>query len=133
MQKAIYAICLGALFVLAANGTSYAGIARNLSPAEAYQMLQNRGDDIFLLDVRTVGEFREIRLPGARLIPISQLQKRILEVPKDKPVLVYCAVGSRSSQVVGYLARIGFPEVYNLYGGIYDWNKKGFPVLTGLP
>ena len=96
-------------------------------------MLQERGDDIFLLDVRTPGEFREIRLVGGKLIPIDQLLKRISEVPQDKPVLVYCAVGSRSSQVVGYLARTGFPEVYNLYGGIYAWNKQGFPVLTGLP
>jgi rhodanese-related sulfurtransferase len=110
-----------------------AGVARNISPPEAYQLIQERGEGLFLLDVRTPGEFREIRLAGARLIPIDQLLKRIQEVPKDKAVLVYCAVGSRSSQVVGYLTRIGFPEVYNLYGGIYAWNKKGYPVLTGLP
>ena len=123
---------LASLFITLVAGTSLAGIAKNLSPAEALQLLQSR-QEVFLLDVRTPGEFREVRLDGARLIPIDQLQRRMQEVPKDRPVLVYCAVGSRSSQVVGYMARVGFPEVYNLYGGIYAWSKKGYPVLTGLP
>jgi len=123
---------LASLFIALASGSALAGIAKNLSPTEAYQMLHER-QEVFLLDVRTPGEFREVRLDGARLIPIDQLQRRMQEVPKDRPVLVYCAVGSRSSQVVGYMARIGFPEVYNLYGGIYAWSKKGYPVLTGLP
>ncbi len=88
---------------------------------------------MFLLDVRTAGEFREVRLNAAKLIPIDQLLKRMQEVPRNRPILVYCAVGSRSSQVVGYMARIGFPEVYNLYGGIYAWEKKGYPAIKGLP
>ena len=124
---------LASLFIFLLGTLSHAGIARNLSPEEARQLLQSRGQEVFLLDVRTAGEYREIRLAGARLIPIDQLLKRIKEVPKDRPVLVYCAVGSRSSQVVGYMARVGFPEVYNLYGGIYAWSKKGYPVLSGFP
>lgn len=124
---------LALLLVIVFPGLVFAGIARNVSPSEAYQMLQSRGDQLYLLDVRTPGEFREVRLEGAKLIPIDQLMKRMQEVPKDRPILVYCAVGSRSSQVVGYMARIGYPEVYNLYGGIYAWGKKGYPVLSGLP
>ena len=124
---------LASLFIIMFAGSSLAGIAKNLSPDEAYQLVQSKGQELFLLDVRTAGEYREARLSNAKLIPISQLLKRLQEVPKNRPILVYCAVGSRSSQVVGYMARIGFPEVYNLYGGIYAWNKKGYPVLTGLP
>lgn len=109
-----------------------AAVARNLSSQEAYAMVGQRGD-LFLLDVRTPGEYQQTRLDGARLIPIDQFVKRLAEVPKDRPVLVYCAVGSRSAQVVNYLARQGYPEIYNLSGGIYAWAQKGLPVLQGGP
>lgn len=109
-----------------------AAITRSLSPQEANALLGQRSD-LFLLDVRTLGEYQQVRLDGARLIPIDQFVNRLAEVPKDRPVLVYCAVGSRSAQVVNYLARQGFPEIYNLYGGIYAWAQKGFPVLQGGP
>jgi rhodanese-related sulfurtransferase len=95
-------------------------------------MLSSR-NGLYLLDVRTPGEFQQARLEGASLIPISQLLRRLPEVPKDRPILVYCAVGSRSAQVVNYLARQGYPEVYNLYGGIYSWAQKGYPILQGAP
>ena len=109
-----------------------AAVARNLSSQEAYAMVGQRGD-LFILDVRTPGEYQQARLDGARLIPIDQFAKRLAEVPKDRPVLVYCAVGSRSAQVVNYLARQGYPEIYNLSGGIYAWAQKGLPVLQGGP
>ncbi len=109
-----------------------AAVARNLSSQEAYALVGQRGD-LFLLDVRTPGEYQQARLDGARLIPIDQFVKRLAEVPKDRPVLVYCAVGSRSAQVVNYLARQGYPEIYNLSGGIYAWAQKGLPVLQGGP
>lgn len=109
-----------------------AAVARNLTPQEAYSMVNQRGD-LFLLDVRTLGEYQQARLDGARLIPIDQFAKRLAEVPKERPILVYCAVGSRSAQVVNYLARQGYQEIYNLYGGIYAWAQKGLPVLQGGP
>ena len=109
-----------------------AAVARNLNPREAFTMLGQRGD-LYLLDVRTAGEYQQARLEGARLIPIDQLARRIAELPKDRPILVYCAVGSRSAQVVNYLARQGYPEIYNLSGGIYAWAQNGYPVLQGRP
>ena len=109
-----------------------AATARNLSPDDAYSMVNQR-DNLYLLDVRTPGEFQQARLANASLIPINQLLSRLAEVPKDRPILVYCAVGSRSAQVVNYLARQGYPEVYNLYGGIYSWAQKGYPILQGEP
>jgi rhodanese-related sulfurtransferase len=102
---------------------------QNLSADDARKLLQSRSD-IYLLDVRTAGEYFQVRLEGARLIPIDQLQRRINEVPKV-PVLVYCAVGSRSSAVADYLLRLGYPEVYNLYGGIWAWQLRGYPILKG--
>ena len=109
-----------------------AATARNVSPEEAYSMVVKH-DSLYLLDVLTPGEFQQARLEGAKLIPIGQLLNRLPEVPKDRPILVYCAVGSRSAQVVNYLARQGYPEVYNLYGGIYSWAQNGYPILQGGP
>ncbi len=121
-----------ALLLILLQVYANAAVARNLSSQEAYAMVGQRGD-LFLLDVRTPGEYQQARLDGARLIPIDQFVKRLAEVPKDRPVLVYCAVGSRSAQVVNYLARQGYPEIYNLSGGIYAWAQKGLPVLQGGP
>jgi rhodanese-related sulfurtransferase len=116
------------LFPAAADAAS----ASNLNPRDAFTMLGQRRD-LYLLDVRTPAEYREFRLAGARLIPIDQLPGRLSELPRDKPILVYCAVGSRSAQVVNYLARQGYPEIYNLSGGIYAWAQSGYPVLKGGP
>ena len=104
-----------------------AAIARNLAPREAMALLSQRAQ-VFLLDVRTPAEYREAHLDGARLIPVDQLSGRLAEIPRDRPVLVYCAVGSRSAQAFNLLARRGYPEVYNLDGGIYAWAAQGLPI-----
>jgi len=105
---------------------------RNLEPKQARELLQQNAQ-VFLLDVRTPQEYRDYRLEGATLIPIDTVVARLREIPRDRPVLVYCAIGSRSSQVAGYLAQQGYPEVYNLWGGIWGWRALGLPVLKGLP
>jgi len=128
MQRLLLCCFVLLLFVVPA----YAAVARNLSPQEAFALVGQR-NDLYLLDVRTPGEYQQARLEGARLIPIDEFAKRLAEVPKDRPILVYCAVGSRSAQVVNYLARQGYPEIYNLYGGIYSWEQTGYPVLKGGP
>ena len=120
------------LFLIVLPVYTDSAVARNVTPGEASSLVDQR-KDLYLLDVRTLGEYQQVRLKGARLIPIDQLIRRLAEVPKDSPLLVYCAVGSRSAQVVNYLARQGFPELYNLKGGIYSWAQKGYPVLQGGP
>ncbi len=124
----MWLICILAAVPVCAD----AAVAQNVMPDTAYNLVKQR-DDLFLLDVRTLGEYQQARLDGARLIPIDQLAKRLAELPRNRPILVYCAVGSRSAQVVNYLARRGYPELYNLYGGIYAWAQKGLPVLQGGP
>lgn len=131
MNKRLIALSMAALFCLSVF-PAWGGATRNMNPDEAFSLLKQR-PEVFLLDVRTFGEYQQARLDGARLIPIDQLLGRLAELPRDRPVLVYCAVGSRSAQVTSYLARKGYPEVYNLAGGIYAWANRGYPVLQGLP
>ncbi len=88
----------------------------------------------FLLDVRepwewTVGSLEE---RGARLIPLGELPDRMSEVPKDRPVVVYCRMGERSRTAARKLLSEGWTSVYNLQGGIIAWAREvdpGFPVV----
>lgn len=74
-----------------------------------------------LLDVRTVDEFQELHLEGARNVPLHELGGALASLPKDKPVVVYCAVGSRSATAASLLAQAGY-EVLNL-GAMANWNQ----------
>lgn len=69
-----------------------------------------------LLDVRTPEEFSQGTVPGARNIPLLQIQERFAELPKDKSVLVFCRSGVRSQKASELLVSKGF-AVYNIEGG----------------
>lgn len=130
MRRIITLLTVVLLFV--SVSLAAAAVARNVVPRDAFALLKQR-QDIYLLDVRTPQEYMQFRLANAHLIPIDQLMQRMGELPKDRPILVYCAVGSRSAQVFNYLARRGYEEVYNLDGGIYAWAQGGYPILQGQP
>ena len=79
--------------------------ANNLSPEEAKEFIASRSsEDYQLLDVRQPGEYEGEHLPGARLIPLKQLADGLKDLDKDKPVLVYCAVGGRSRAAAQFLS-----------------------------
>ncbi|NCP78839.1 MAG: rhodanese-like domain-containing protein [Desulfuromonadales bacterium] len=128
MKRILFMLMLFALsctFVQAAQ-------VQNLSAPDARQMLQ-QNKNTYLLDVRTPEEYLQVRIDGAHLIPIDKLMARIDEIPKDRPLLVYCAVGSRSDMVSKYLAQQGYDQVYNLNGGIWAWQLRNYPILQGAP
>ena len=84
-----------------------------------------------LLDVRELDEFRNVRVEGSLFIPMSQLGVRLQDVPKDRPVLVMCASGSRSQNVTAYLLQQGWEDVGSVAGGIDGWQRLGLPVKRG--
>ena len=73
--------------------------------------------DVFLLDVRTESEFALGNIDGAVNIPVDDLRDRINEVPKDKRIVIYCAVGLRGYVAQRILLGRGFENVVNLSGG----------------
>ena len=99
---------------------------RNIASSEAKALLDT--GTVFLLDVRTPEEFRQAHLKGAVLIPVDQVEKRIGEIPRNRPVLVYCAVGSRSNAAAGLLVRKGYRDVYNMQDGIMGWYRNNLPL-----
>lgn len=97
------------------------------------QKITKQTPDIYLLDVRTLGEYTEKRIKGSKLIPIDQVQNRINEIPKNRPIIVYCETGVRSSLVGRYLDRLGYQGIYNLSQGIMGWQLRGYPIESGIP
>jgi len=77
-----------------------------------------------LIDVREPSEHATSRIDGARLIPLRQLQSHVKSLPKDRPIVVHCAVGGRSAVAVAMLKVQGF-DARNLSGGIKAWLKAG--------
>ena len=61
----------------------------------------------FLLDVREQWEYQEGHVPGAQLIPLGELEHRVNEVPRDRPILAICHSGQRSFAAAAYLQRLG--------------------------
>ena len=82
--------------------------------------LLGQSPEVQLVDVRTPAEFREKHIRGARLIPVDELRKRLGEIDKTRPVVVYCRVGLRGYLASRILAQNGY-SVRNLSGGIRSW------------
>lgn len=100
---------------------------RTVTPQEAKALIESR-TDLLLVDVRSPDEFRSGSLPGARLIPFWDFAKGRYDLPKDKPILLICAVGGRSLACGQMLAAQGYPEVYNLKGGLEAWAEQRVPL-----
>ncbi|MGZ4508938.1 MAG: MBL fold metallo-hydrolase [Blastococcus sp.] len=74
-----------------------------------------------VVDVRNAGELSTGTIPGALNIPLAQLPKRLAEIPQDRPVVVHCAGGYRSSVAASLLRREGWTDVSDLLGGYGAW------------
>ena len=86
--------------------------------------------DALVLDVREQAEYAQSHILNSRGLPLSQIGARIgdIEKYKDKPVIVYCATGNRSSAAAAALRKSGFSQVFNLSGGFAAWQQAGLPV-----
>lgn len=80
-----------------------------------------------LIDVRSPGERAQKRIDGSVHIPLNHLVERRTEIPAERPVLLHCAGGYRSSIAASLLQRAGFSEVSELAGGIAAWETAGLP------
>lgn len=95
---------------------------------DAVQLINRK--DAVVIDVRDVGEFEAGHISGARHVPEKQLAERLKELEKfrDRPMIVTCRSGMRSSAAVQVLRRNGFSEAVNLRGGIGAWEQAGMPL-----
>jgi rhodanese-related sulfurtransferase len=105
--------------------------AKSVSPSEAV-LLINRNQAI-VLDVRDDAEFAAGHINDARHIPLAKLDERLAELQKfrDKPVIVHCQSGVRSSKAAAALRKHEFTQVYELDGGVNAWTQAKLPLVKG--
>jgi rhodanese-related sulfurtransferase len=83
------------------------------SSEEPVDYKEKVNEGALLLDVRTPGEFRNGNIKGSKNIPLQNLRNEMDSLDKEKPVIVFCASGSRSSSAKRMLESNGFEEVHN--------------------
>jgi rhodanese-related sulfurtransferase len=87
----------------------------------------DRGNRVFILDIRESAEIAVAPFPGATHIPMGDIPARVTELDPARETVVVCHHGIRSAQVAAYLARMGFERVLNLSGGIDAWSQTADP------
>jgi adenylyltransferase/sulfurtransferase len=83
----------------------------------------DRGEDLFVLDVREPHEYRIVNLQG-HLIPLNELPRRMHELDSSREIVAHCRSGVRSARAVEFLQKAGFRKVKNLKGGILAWADR---------
>ena len=108
-------------------------IAKTISftiPVMGVDELKEMQEDMVILDARPKGEFEISHIKGAKRIGFRNIDKSQLEgIDKDEPIVVYCSIGYRSEKVGERLRRMGFKNVYNLYGSLFEWVNQGNEVV----
>ena len=99
-------------------------------PTIEVQDLEGKTDQYQILDTRESEEYTISHIADAQCVGYDDFSPQsVAHLDKDKPVLVYCSVGYRSEKIGEQLKELGFTEVYNLYGGIFEWKNKGQAVV----
>ena len=104
---------------------------RQLAPA-ALTALVNR-EDALVLDVRAAADFEKGHIPGAKSLPLAQVEvgHKLLAAAKARPVVVVCKAGQSAAGAADKLRKAGFERVFVLAGGIDGWQQAGLPLAKG--
>jgi rhodanese-related sulfurtransferase len=131
-------LVLAALLVVAACGAQPAPApggasaapmgAATISVADLKDQL-DRKETLLLLDVRSAEEYtNDGHVAGSTLIPLPELERRVRELPTDRPIVCICRSGNRSTTACDLLARQGFTQLRNVQGGMIAWAQAGYPI-----
>lgn len=96
-----------------------------LSPEDLHEMTTGNAD-LVLVDVRALQEYEDNHIKGAINIPVADLRTRHSELDRDKPTVLICSSGNRSSLGVSILEQHGFQELYNVAGGMTGYSAAGY-------
>jgi len=98
-----------------------------ITPRELKARL-DRGDDLFILDVREPHEYQICNL-GGYLLPLGDLSRRVNELDSSREIVAHCRSGKRSAEAAEFLRKAGFGKVLNLKGGILAWSDEVDPTV----
>ncbi len=105
------------------------GHASRLTAVQLAELTAADGADApVVVDVRNVGERESGHIPGSVHIPLAELRRRMDEIPADRPVVLHCAGGWRSSVAASLLRHHGRTDVSDLLGGFAAWQAMNEPV-----
>ncbi|HEX5624967.1 MAG TPA: rhodanese-like domain-containing protein [Saprospiraceae bacterium] len=116
------------------SNPEYAGMLQKLLkhdvPEISCDSLFRNFSNFTLLDTRTAEEYQTSHLKAALFVDYDEFRLENLPlIPKDRPVVCYCSVGYRSEKITAVLRKAGYKQVYNLYGSIFEWANRGYPVF----
>ena len=120
--------------ILAAVGCTASDEGANGKPGvqeiSQQDLLSNPPQGALILDVRTPGEYSEGHVPNAINISHNELASRLSELhsPNDRPIVVYCKVGSRARMAAKVLEGAGYTDLYHLSGDMDGWKAAGLPM-----
>ena len=97
---------------------------------EVDELAVRLADGATAVDVRETDEYLEAHVPGAQLVPLSELTERYEELPRGTALLLLCRSGVRSLRAAEFLASEGF-DVTNVAGGTMAWMASGRDIATG--
>ncbi len=118
-------------FCGAVSEEAEAAVVGSTISAKDLAAMQDRGDNIFLVDVREPNEYEIVSIPGATLIPKGEfLNGSALEkMPQDKQIVLHCKSGARSAEVLAVLKNAGFADAVHVGGGVLAWVSQVDPSL----
>jgi rhodanese-related sulfurtransferase/rubrerythrin len=104
---------------------------KSMKSEKARELIKGKtSDELMIIDVRQPKEYEEGHIPGSKLIPLPDLDRRLDEIDPGKTALVYCAIGGRSRVASQLLAGKGFDNIIDLSGGFKAW--KGEAAYGGV-
>ena len=108
----------------------YRNSVKTIKPADLKELI-TKGEKIIILDTRSPEEFNLSHLKNAQFLNYDSYSAEDLKkLPKNEKIIVYCSVGYRSERVGEKLQKLGYQNVYNIYGGIFEWKNEGMPVVN---
>jgi rhodanese-related sulfurtransferase len=127
MKKLLFVTILSFLFAFQSCQEEKSSVLEVVTPQQVYDAVYSKGTNAQLLDVRTQEEYVVSHLKNAQNICVTNndFQEKVKKLDKNKPVYVYCEKGGRSANAAKILTEMGFKKVYDLQGGITNWEESG--------
>jgi len=126
----LFAALAGVLVMLIKAELDHQANKGKLLSATMAIRLMNNNDDALIIDTRSVSEYKNGHIKGAKNTPLNEFAKNLDGYAKfkDKPVLVYCNSGNTATRALKMLKKAGFENINNLEGGIAAWKEANMPL-----
>lgn len=97
-----------------------------ISPIE----LSSQREEVIVLDAREIEEYNVSHIPGAIHIGYNDFQnQKLSKFSTDQKFVLYCSIGYRSEKIAEKMQKMGYKDVHNLYGSIFEWVNQGYEVV----